>query len=213
MPYTLQDVWDEALVLVGWDPDDGYLSPAVVRRTLVSKAQRDVAAELDWPELTVESTLTYTGDPPYELPGSENFLRLKWVFVDGDSEPLRPKQRTELLRYEGNPAGQPSWFAVGGNGLGGLQLWLSSKPREGLTIRYGYVRKPENLANPTDPLLVPDHLMEAVIARTMYYMALRKGDTDRAGVLLSDYESTLDDLRDEAIVQRGPAVPSTRDDW
>lgn len=209
----MQDVWDEALVLVGWDADDGYLSPAVVRRTLVSRAQRDVASVIDWPELAVEGTLTYTGDPPYDLPASENFLRLRWVYVDSDPDVLMPKQRQEMLEFDSLPVGRPGYYSVGSNGLGGLQLYLSPRPQEGLTIRYSYIRKPDNLANPTDPMLIPDHLIEAVVARTMYYMAIRKGDAERAGVLLSDYNDTLEKLRDEAITQRGPTVPRVRQDW
>lgn len=216
MAYTLQDVWDEALLIYGLPATDGYLAPIEVRRLLVSKAQRDVASQIDWPELAVEDSFTIAdGDEsPFTLPASENFLRLKWVYITGDSDVLLPKQRQELLPLEDPSVGTGSrYYAVGSDGLGKLQLWLSPNPRVGKVVRYSYIRKPPALSNPTDQLLIPDHLSEVVVARVCYLIALRKGDMDRAPMLLSEYKDTLAALRDEAIVQRGPTLPKLRGDW
>lgn len=210
---TLQNVWDKALLLYGLPADDGYLSPIEVRRTIVSVAQRDVASEIDWPELEVEGTLTIAGDPPFALPAAENFMRIAWVYIDGNEDVMVSKQRRELLPYETEGFGATQYFAANADGLGQLQLWLAPKPRLGTVIRYAYIRKPDDLSNPTDQLLIPDHLIEAVIHRVMYYVAMLKGDLDRATVLSGQFERTLDKLRDEAVIKKGPSLPRTRKDW
>lgn len=219
MSYTLADVWNEALLRIGLPEDDGYLTQEF-KRVAVSTAQRDVAAQVDWPELAVEATLTVAGSPPYDLPALENFLRLQWVAVEhGEgvatrSTVLIPKQRRDLLAYDNVAAStqQARYYAVVSDGLGALKLWIAPRPADDEVVRYSYIRKPSTIFNDTDELLVPDHLTEAVVIRTMYHIAVRKGDLDRAGDARAEWQDTLRFLKDEVLTSRGPMRPRTRED-
>jgi hypothetical protein len=217
MASTMADVWDAALVRIGLPADDGYLDDQSVKRLLVSSAQRDVAAEIDWPELAVESTFTVAADEvnPWPLPADEDFLRLQWVALDGRNGGLLvAAQRADLVQYDIlNPTLTPAYYAVVSDGLGQLALWLSPSPREDVTIRFSYLRKPARIYNDTDQLAIPDHLIEAVEQRTAYYMAVRKGDEGRATLFQAEYEKSMSKMKDEVLSSRGPRTPRVRQDW
>lgn len=213
----MDDVWQNALIRIGLPEGDGYLDDQDVKRRIVSAAQRDVASRIDWPELAVETTFTIDGTDPLDLPADENFLRLNWVAFEpsaNESYQLAPKARKDMVAWDSHPQGSNTrYYAVTSDGLGQLQLRLSPAPRDGATIRISYQRKPGDLLNDTDPLLIPDHLIEAVELRTVVLMALRKGDIDRANIFKGEYEDALRYLLDEVVSHRGPLLPSTRQDW
>lgn len=214
MASTMDDVWQAALVRIGLPADDGYLDDQAVKRLLVSSAQRDVAAEIDWPELAVESTFDVAADEvnPWPLPGDENFLRLQWVAAAGQL--LQARQRADLVQFDNWAASNtPSAYSVVSDGTGQLALWISPTPKEGVTVRYSYLRKPAPVYNDTDQLLIPDHLIECVEQRTAYYMAVRKGDEDRAQRFEKEYDRSLNKLKDEVLSSRGPRIPRVRQDW
>lgn len=212
---TLADAWDAAILRIGLPDDDGYLTQEF-KRMAVSTAQRDVASQVDWPELSVETTFTVSGDPPYDLPALENFLRLQWVAVEpeGDASPnlLIPKQRRELLGYDNQDPGYARYYSVVSDGLGSLKLWIAPRPRDDEVVRYSYIRKPSPIANDTDELLVPDHLVEAIVIRTMYHIAIRKGDLERASIVQAEWQDQLRFLKDEVLTSRGPILPKVRQD-
>lgn len=214
---TLDDVWQAALIRIGLPEEDGYLDDQAVKRTLVSKAQRDVASRIDWPELAVETTYTIDGTDPLDLPADENFLRLNWVAYEpttSESYQLLPKARKDLVAFDSHDQGNNTrYYAVTSDGLGQLQLRVSPAPRDGAVIRISYVRKPSDLLNDTDPLLIPDHIIEAVELRTAVLIALRKGDIDRASIFKSEYDDSMRFLNDEVVSHRGPYLPRTRQDW
>lgn len=210
----MDDVWQAALVRIGLPSDDGYLDDQAVKRLLVSSAQRDVASEIDWPELAVESSFDVAADEenPWPLPGDEDFLRLQWVSVNDIL--LQTRQRADLVQFDSwNATRSPSYYSVVSDGLGQLAIWISPTPREGVTVRYSYLRKPAKLYNDTDQLAVPDHVIEAVEQRTAYYMAVRKGDEDRAQRFEREYDRSLAKLKDEVLSSRGPRLPRVRQDW
>lgn len=219
MSYTLDDVWQEALLRVGLPETDGYLTQDF-KRVAVSTAQRDVASHVDWPELAVESTFTVDSDGPYDLPAMENFLRLQWVAVEHGtgvatrSTLLQPKQRRDLLPYDNTPPSNQSshYYSVVSDGLGSLKLWIAPRPADDEVVRYSYIRKPSVIYNDADALLIPDHLIEAVIVRAMYHIAIRKGDIERASELRGEWQDTLRFLKDEVLTSRGPIRPRTRED-
>lgn len=219
MSYTLADVWDEALLRIGLPEDDGYLTQGF-KRVAVSTAQRDVASQVDWPELAVEMEFTVSGDPPYDLPAMENFLRLQWVAVEHGTGTatqvnlLLPKQRRELLQYDHQTASPNTarYYSVVSDGLGQLQLHIAPRPADDEVVRLSYIRKPTKISNDTDELIVPDHLIEAVVIRTMYHVAVRKGDLDRAAEARNEWMEQLRYLKDEVLTSRGPMRPKTRED-
>lgn len=213
----MDDVWQNALIRIGLPEDDGYLDDQNVKRRIVSAAQRDVASRIDWPELAVETTYTVSGTDPLDLPADENFLRLNWVAYEpttSESYQLMPKHRKDLVAFDSHDQGNATrYYAVTSDGLGQLQLRVSPFPRDGATIRISYTRKPGDLLNDTDALLIPDHLIEAVELRTAVLMCLRKGDIDRASIFKGEYEDTMRYLNDEVVSHRGPLLPRTRQDW
>lgn len=219
MSETLASVWEAALLRYGLPADDGYLTQEF-KRTAVSTAQRDIAGKVDWPELAVETTFTVDADPPYDLPATENFVRLQWVAVETGSgtatsvRELIPKQRRELLQLDQEEASRSTarYYAVVSDGLGQLKLWISPRPADDEVVRYSYIRKPAKIYNDADALLIPDHLVEAVIVRTMYHIAIRKGDIDRAQEHRGELNDMLLDLRDEVLTSRGPLRPKVRQD-
>lgn len=219
MSQTLADVWDAALLRIGLPSDDGYWTQAF-KRLAVSTAQRDVASKVDWPELAVEETFTVAGDPPYDLPADENFLRLQWVAVEHGtgtattSTLLIPKQRRDILQYDHeSPSARSSrYYSVVSDGFGQLVLWIAPRPPDDAVVRFAYMRKPAPISNDQDELLIPDHLIEAVTTRTMYHAAVRKGDLERAGAARDEYESEMRFLNDEVLTSRGPLRPRTRED-
>lgn len=214
MSLTLGDAWDAAVLRIGLPDDDGYLTQEF-KRMAVSTAQRDVASQVDWPELAVETTFTVDDDPPYDLPALENFLRLQWVAVEpasGTPVLLIPKQRRELLAWDDADAGYARYYAVVSDGLGSLKLWIAPRPRDDEVVRYSYIRKPSPIQNDTDALLVPDHLVEAIVVRTMYHIAVRKGDLDRAAEARVEWNEQLRFLKDEVLTGRGPILPKVRQD-
>lgn len=219
MASTLDDVFQAALVRVGLPADDGYLSPADVKRWLVSTAQRDVAAEMDWPELHVETTLTIAdGDTsPVPLYGAENFLRVGWVAlqIPGSTDMwlLESRQRKELIPYQSWTSGEGCYYAVGSDGLGADVLHLAPFPQVGSTITLDYIRKPAPILNSTDQLLVPDHIIPLVEIRTAFLITVRKNNPQQGSGLLADYDRQLRILRDEANTVRGPIRPKVRQDW
>jgi hypothetical protein len=214
---TMADVWDAALVRIGLPSDDGYLDDQAVKRLLVSSAQRDVASEIDWPELAVETTFTIADGEvnPWPLPADEQFLRLQWVAVDGPyGGSLQARQRADLVQYDAwTGERSPSFYSVVSDGTGQLALWLSPSPRTGTVVRIAYTRKPAPVFNDTDQLLIPDHVIEAVEQRTAYYMAVRKGDEDRASRFEREYDRSMTKLKDEVLSSRGPRLPRVRQDW
>jgi hypothetical protein len=215
MSLTLADAWDAALLRIGLPEDDGYLTQEF-KRMAVSTAQRDVASQVDWPELAGENTFTVDDDPPYDLPALENFLRLQWVAVEHETDAtptlLLPKQRRELLQYDNQDPGYARYYAIVSDGLGSLKLWIAPRPRDDEVIRYSYIRKPSPIQNDTDTLIVPDHLVEAIVVRTMYHIAIRKGDMDRAAEMRVEWQEMLRFLKDEVLTSRGPLLPKVRQD-
>lgn len=221
MSETLDSVWQAAILRIGLPDDDGYLTQDF-KRVAVSTAQRDVASQVDWPELAVETTITVgAGDtPPFDLPGLENFLRLQWVAVEHGTGTatqttlLLPRQRRDLLQWDhATPSASASrYYSVVSDGLGSLKLWVSPAPAEDEVIRFSYMRKPPQILNDADALLIPDHLVEAVVIRTMFHIAVRKGDLDRASVIRDLWEDALRYLKDEVLTSRGPMRPKTRED-
>jgi hypothetical protein len=199
MSLTLADAWDAALLRIGLPEDDGYLTQEF-KRMAVSTAQRDVASQVDWPELAVENT----------------FLRLQWVAVEHETDAtptlLLPKQRRELLQYDNQDPGYARYYAIVSDGLGSLKLWIAPRPRDDEVIRYSYIRKPSPIQNDTDTLIVPDHLVEAIVVRTMYHIAIRKGDMDRAAEMRVEWQEMLRFLKDEVLTSRGPLLPKVRQD-
>lgn len=219
MSETLQSVWEDALLRLGLPADDGYFTQDF-KRVAVSTAQRDVATQVDWPELAVESTFTVSGGPPYDLPQLENFLRLQWVALETgtgtatQSNLLIPKQRRDVIQYDHETASPNTarYYSVVSDGLGALKLWIAPRPADDEVIRYAYMRKPSRIYNDSDALLIPDHLIEAVTIRTMYHAAVRKGDLDRAGESRAEWQDYLRYLKDEVLTSRGPLRPRVRQD-
>lgn len=213
---TVQDVYSAALIRLGLPADDGYVAPPDVMRTLVSTAHRDVASEMDWPELHVEGTFTVSADPPYALPAGANFIRLDWVYVLGSK--LRRKQREELFRYQVNDSpvaqGEPStYYAVGVDDGGTRVLWIAPRPANGTVVTWSYLRKPPPVYNPTDQLVIPDHLIEAVVVRTAVLIVMMRDDTAQLPVWMAEYSTTLARLRDEDIDTGSVLLPRVRQDW
>lgn len=216
MSQTLADVWDAALLRLGLPEDDGYWSQEF-KRLAVSTSQREVASRVDWPELAVETTITVAdGDTnPFPLPGDENFLRLQWVSIDGTGGALLiPKQRRDTLMYdETEPSEAASrYYSVVSDGVGQLALWISPIPAVDEVIRISYMRKPAAINNDTDELQVADHMVEAIVLRTMYHAAIRKGDLDRAREVSQEFEVQMRTLNDEVLTSRGPLRPRVRQD-
>jgi hypothetical protein len=207
-------VWDAALLRLGLPEDDGYWSQEF-KRLAVSTSQREVASRVDWPELAVETTFTVSGDPPYDLPADENFLRLQWVSVDGTGGALLiPKQRRDTLMYdETEPSEAGSrYYSLVSDGVGQLALWISPRPADDEVVRLAYMRKPAAINNDTDELQVADHMVEAIVLRTMYHAAIRKGDLDRAREVSGEFEQQMKTLNDEVLTSRGPLRPRVRQD-
>lgn len=207
---TVAEIASAARIRIGLPDDDGYLSAADVVETLVNKAQADIAASLDWPELQVEDSLVIVGPSPYPLPLGGNFTRLLWAAIDGAI--LLPKQRRELLYPADAGQGQPRWMAVGGDGAGGLQLWVAPEPDDTYTITYAYMQRPAYALSAED-ILLPLHLHDCLTTRTAYLMAIRKKDLDMAATLLGEYREDLKIHQDEAQIMRGPIAPKVREDW
>jgi hypothetical protein len=213
---TLADVWDAALLRLGLPEDDGYWSQEF-KRLAVSTSQREVAARVDWPELAVETTITVAdGDTnPFDLPGDENFLRLKWVSIDETGGNLLiPRDRRDTLQWDDQDAsrGTSRYYSVVSDGLGQLALWISPIPAVDEVIRISYMRKPAPILNDTDELQVADHMVEAIVLRTMYHAAIRKGDLARASEVSGEFESQMRTLNDEVLTSRGPLRPRVRQD-